>query len=119
MSTQTNVTRSAAFEFGWIVLLLISALSALWLIIMMFTFVDEALFFMGWVAFSLYTTLVVYIPFRRGEKWAWYSTWIQVILFASTIFFGPSEISMKYLVAAGVMAVCLLLTGPVFFRKEI
>jgi hypothetical protein len=119
MSNQTNVTRSAAFGIGWIVLLFISALSALWLIMLMFTFLDEASFFMGWAAFSLYTTLVLCIPFRRGEKWAWYSTWIQVIVFASAIFFGTPEITMKYLVAAGLMALGLLLTSPAFFRKEI
>jgi hypothetical protein len=119
MSTQTNVTRSAAFEIGWIVLLIISALAALWFILLMFTFVNEAPLFVGWAAFSLYTTLILYIPFRPGEKWAWYSTWIQVIVFASAIFFGTPEITMKYLVAAGLMASCLLLTGPAFFRKEI
>jgi len=118
MSTQTNATDSAAFNVGWIVLLILSALATLWLIILMFTIVDEAPLFMGWAAFTLYTTLVVYIPFRRGERWAWYSTWIQAIVFASAIFFGTPEITMKYLVAAGLMALCLLLTGPAFFRKE-
>jgi hypothetical protein len=120
MSTQTNTADSSvAFQIGWIVLLFISALSTLWLIILMLTFVDEAPLFLGWSAFSLYTTLVLCIPFRRGEKWAWYSTWIQVVLFASTLFFGTPEISTKYLVAAGLMALCLLLTSPAFFRKEI
>ena len=118
MSTQTTATHSDTFTIGWIVLLSISVLSTLWLIILMFTFVDEAPFFMGWAAFSLYTSLVLYIPFRRGEKWAWYSTWIQVILFASTFFFGTPEIATKYFVAAGLMALCLLLTGPAFFQKE-
>lgn len=118
MSTQTVATRSTTFTIGWIVLLFISALSTLWLIILMFTFVDEAPFFIGWAALSLYASLVLYIPFRRGEKWAWYSTWIQVIVFAGAIFFGAPEITMKYLVAAGLMALCLLLTGPAFFQKE-
>ena len=119
MSTQTNAIDSAAFNIGWIVLLILSALATLWLIILMFTIVEEAPLFMGWAAFSLYTSLILYIPFRRGEKWAWFSTWIQVIVFASAIFFGTPEVTMKYLVAAGLMALCLLLTGPSFFRKEI
>lgn len=118
MSTQTTATHSDTFTIGWIVLLSISVLSTLWLIILMFTFVDEAPLFMGWAAFSLYTSLVLYIPFRRGEKWAWYSTWIQVIVFGSAIFFGAPEITMKYSVIAGLMALCLLLTGPAFFQKE-
>ena len=119
MSTQTNATDSAAFNIGWIVLLILSALATLWLIILMFTILDDAPFLMSWAAFSLYATLILYIPFRRAEKWAWFSIWIQVILFGSTIFFSPPEISMKYVVAAGLMAFCLLLTGPSFFRKEI
>jgi len=119
MSTQTNTTHSDTFNFGWIVLLIISGFAALWFIILIFAIVGEAPLFLGWAAFSLYTTLVLYIPFRRGEKWAWYSTWIHVIVFASAIFFGTPEISMKYLVAAGLMALGLLLTGPAFFHKEI
>jgi len=119
MSTQTVATRSTTFTIGWIVLLIISALSVLWFILLMFTIVDEAPFFISWAAFSLYTSLILYIPFRRGEKWAWYSTWIQTIVFASAIFFDTPEITMKYLVAAGLMALCLLLTAPTFFRKEI
>jgi len=118
MSTQTVATRSTTFTIGWIVLLIISALSVIWFILLMFTIVDEAPFFIGWAAFSLYTSLVLYIPFWRGEKWAWYSTWIQVIVFASAIFFGAPEITMKYLVTAGLMALCLLVTGPAFFQKE-
>ena len=117
MSTQANTADSVAFQIGWIVLLILSATATLWLIILLFTIVDEAPFFMGWAAFSLYTTIVLYIPFRRGEKWAWYSTWIQAILFASTIFFGTPEIATKYFVAAGLMVLGLLLTGPTFFQK--
>jgi len=118
MSTQTNVTHSDTFTIGWIVLLVISAMATLWLILLMFTLVAEAPLFMGWAAFSLYTTIVLCIPFRRGEKWAWYSTWIQVIVFASTIFFGTPEIATKYVAAAGLMALCLLLTRPAFTRTE-
>ena len=117
MSTQTKVTHNDTFIIGWIALMFISVLSVLWLIILMFTFMNESPLFLGWAALSLYTTIVLCIPFRRGEKWAWYSTWIQVILFASTIFFGPPEIAMKYLLVAGLMAVCLSLTRPAFFQK--
>ncbi|HKY55902.1 MAG TPA: hypothetical protein VJM08_16415 [Anaerolineales bacterium] len=118
MSTQTNTAdSSAAFQIGWIVLLSLSAMATLWLILLMFTFVDDAPVLMTGAAVSLYTTLILSIPFRRGEKWAWYATWIQVILFASTIFFGTPEITMKYLVAAGLMALCLLFTGPAFFQR--
>ena len=118
MSTQTNTADSSvAFQIGWIVLLSLSALATLWLIILMLTIVEDAPVLMSWAALSLYATLILSIPFRRGEKWAWFSIWVQVILFGSTIFFSPPEIAMKYVVAAGLMALCLLLTAPAFFRQ--
>ena len=118
MLTQTNTTESPAFTIGWIVLLILSALTTLWLIILMFTIVDDAPLLMSWAAFSLYATIILSIPFRRGEKWAWISIWIEVILFGSTIFFSTPDIAMKYVVAAGLMALCMLLTAPAFFRKQ-
>jgi hypothetical protein len=111
------VTRSTTFKMGWIALLVISALAALWHIIAAFLIPNEATLFTGWAAFNLYSTIVLYIPFRRGEKWAWYTTWILVIGFASTIFFS-STIGVWYLTAAGVMALGLLLTRTAFFQKE-
>jgi hypothetical protein len=115
MSTQINTTKSDAFNIGWIALLTLSALATLWLILLMFTIVEDAPFLMSWAALSLYGTLILYIPFRRREKWAWFSIWIQVILFGSSIFFSSPEIAMKYVVAAGLMALGLLLTAPAFF----
>lgn len=118
MSTQTKVTQSDRFIMGWIVLIFISVMSTIWFIVLMLTIVGEATLFMSAAALSLYATIVLCIPFRRGEKWAWYATWIQVIVFASTIFFGTPEIATKYLITAVVMAFTLLLTQPAFFRKE-
>lgn len=117
MSTQTKVTHSETFTIGWIVLLFISALTTLWLIILMLTIVEDAPVLVSWAVLSLYATIILSIPFRRGEKWAWFSIWIQVILFGSTIFFSPPEIAMKYVFAAGLMALCMLLTAPAFFRQ--
>jgi len=65
-----------------------------------------------------YATVVLAIPFRRGEKWAWYSTWILVVGFAAPILINQESYAATYLIAAGLMGVCLLLTGPAFFRKE-
>jgi hypothetical protein len=49
---------------------------------------------------------------------AWYSTWILVIGFAAPILINQEGYAATYLIAAGLMGVCLLLTGPAFFRKE-
>jgi|SRR5579859_359078 len=117
MSTQTVAARSTTFKIGWITLLAISALAAINHIILTFVMKDDATLFIGWAAFNLYSSLVLYVPFRRGEKWAWYASWILVIGFAVTIFFD-TQIGLFYLGAGVVMAVGLLLTRPAFFQKE-
>jgi hypothetical protein len=66
----------------------------------------------------LYTIVVLAIPFRRGERWAWYSTWILVIGFAAPILVNQESYVVAYLITVGIMAVSLLLTRSAFFRKE-
>ena len=117
MSTQTNATDSAAFNMGWIVLVIISALTAL-NHIMLPLYGDPVALALGWTGFSLYATVVFAIPFRRGERWAWCISWILVIGFAYPILIVQASYTVAYLIAAGLMAACLLLTGPAFFRKE-
>jgi hypothetical protein len=80
MSTQTNIIHSDAFTIGWIVLLAPTALFTFLHVLLMFTMEGETTLFMGWVAFNLLTGVVLCIPFRRTEKWAWYDL-IQVIGF--------------------------------------
>jgi hypothetical protein len=119
MTTQTLATPGTTFKIGWITLLVISALATLWHIIAIAAFpADEATLFVGWAAFNLYSTIVLYVPFRRGEKWAWYTSWILVIGFASLIFFATSQVGIPYLVAAGVLALGLLLTRSAFFSEN-
>ena len=118
MSTQTETTRSKAFEIGWITLLVLSALATL-NHIMLPAYGDDVALAISWTGYSLYAIVVLAIPFRRGERWAWYSTWILVIGFAAPIFIIQESYTIAYLIAAGVMALILLLTRPAFFRKEI
>ena len=122
MSTQTTPTRgttfSTTFKIGWIALLVISALTTLGHIILIFAMTDEATLFVGWAAYTLYSTVVLYIPFRRGEQWAWYTSWTLVFGFAVPFLFTRESFAVWYLIAAGVMALGLLLTRPAFFRRE-
>ena len=117
MSTQTVATHSSTFEVGWIVLLAISVLATL-NHIMLPLYGDDTGLAIGWTGYSLYAVLVLAIPFRRGEKWAWYSTWILVIGFATPILINQESYVVAYLIAAGIMAVSLLLTRPAFFQPE-
>ena len=117
MSTQTKVTLSDTFTIGWIVLLSISVLATL-NHLMLPVYGDPVVLSIGWTGYSLYAILVLAIPFRRGERWAWYSTWILVIGFAAPILINQESYVVAYLIAAGIMAVSLLLTRPAFFQKE-
>jgi hypothetical protein len=64
-----------------------------------------------------YAIVVLAISFRRGERWVWYSTRILVIGFAAPILVNQESCAAAYLIAAGLMGVCFLLTGPAFFRN--
>jgi hypothetical protein len=117
MSTQTEATRSMTFKIGWIVLLVISVLATL-NHIMLPTYGDPGELAIGWTGYSLYAIVVLAIPFRRGERWAWYSTWILVIGFAAPILIMQESYVVAYLIAAGVMAFALLMTRPAFFQAR-
>ena len=102
MSADTNLTRNVRFKSGWIILLVSAALMALNHFSLIF-FLDEPVLFAGFAAFNLYAFLVIYIPFRRGEKWAWVATWILPIglaLPAAT----DSAIAIFYFAVAGLCA---------------
>ena len=118
MSTQTVTYRSKTFEIGWIILLMLSSLATL-NHMMLPAYGDDIGLAIGWTGYSLYATVILAIPFRRGERWVWYTSWILVIGFAAPILFIRGEgIATIYLIIAGVMALCLLLTRPAFFQKE-
>jgi len=118
MSIRIDVTHNDTFTIGWIVLLFISALATL-NHIMLPLYGDPVALGIGWTGFSLYAIVVLAIPFRRGERWAWYTTWLLAIGFASAILITREGYAVMYLIAAGIMAFALLLTRPAFFsRKE-
>ena len=110
-------TRSTTQKVGWWILFGISALAVVNHAVLIFVIPGEEVLFIGWTAFSLYSALVLYFPYRQGEKWAWFSTWILVVVFASMILFD-AEIGIYYLVAAGLMAFGQLLIRESFFPKS-
>jgi len=117
MSTQSKVTHNDTFTIGWIVLMFIAVLATL-NHIMLPAYGDDVALAIGWTGYSLYAIVVLAIPFRLGERWAWYSTWILVIGFAIPILINQEIYVVAYLIAAGLMALSLLLTRPAIFRKE-
>ena len=117
MSTNTYLTRDFRFKSGWIILLVLAALMTLGYFSMIFFSLDELVLFAGLAALSLYGFLVIYIPFRRGEKWAWYATWILpivLVLLAATV----PDFAIYYYPTAAVCVLGLLLTMRDFFLKR-
>lgn len=117
MSTLTASTRSTTFKTGWLALLVISVLATLNFIAMIFIYPDEGVLSIGWAAYTAYASVVLWVPFRRAEKWAWYTSWILVIGFALPILLTGESWAVWFLATAGVMAVSLLLTRPAFFAN--
>lgn len=119
MASPTVATRTTTFTIGWITLLLISALAALNHLLLMIASQEERTLFLGWTAFNVYSTLVLALPFRRREPWAWYTSWVLVIAFAGVMLLDPAGgVGVWYVIAAGVLAVGLLLTRAAFFLKQ-
>jgi hypothetical protein len=115
-SASVNTGQSALFRTGWIVLLLAAALMTLNHFGLMF-FLDDPILFLGWTAFNLYALLVIAIPFRRLEKWAWYATWLLPVGLAAGGFTDPA-IAVFYYAVAGACVLGLLLTMRELFAVE-
>lgn len=116
VSATVNAGQSLLFKSGWIVLLLSAALMTLNHFVLVF-FLVEPVLFVGWTAFNLYSVLIIAIPFRRLEKWAWYATWILPFGLASGGFAAPDIAAFYYAVAA-VCVLGLLLTMRELFAAD-
>jgi hypothetical protein len=118
MSASTILTQNFRFKFGWIILLIIAALMTLQHFSLIF-FLDEPTLFTGFAAFNLYAFLIIYIPFRRGEKWAWGATWILPVGLALPAFNDPGTgIAIYYFAVAAMCVFGLLLTIRDFSKSK-
>ncbi len=115
--TQAAITKSSTgSRVGWWLLMALAVLAVLNHASLIFVLPGEEVLFIGWTAFSLYAALVLYGPYRRGERWAWFSTWIMVLAFAAPILFD-ADIGLFYLGAAVLMALGQFLTRGWFFSS--
>ena len=117
MSTNVSFGQNSRFKMGWIILLVIAALMTLGHFGLIFFFMDERVLFAGLASSNLYAFLVIYLLFRRGEKWAWVVTWTLPALALLIAVTNPSLAIYYY----GVAAVCvlgLLLTMRDFFSQS-
>ena len=113
VSITASTGQSALFKVGWILLVFSAGLMTLNHLVLIF-YLDTPVLFLGWAAFNLYSLLVIGIPFRRLEKWAWYATWILPAGLAAGGFTAP-DIALFYYAVAAACVVGLLATMRGFF----
>jgi len=116
MTANDSPAQTRTFTICWWILLIITLLSALGHLGLLFTLPGEELLFLGWTVLSVYAAVIVAVPYKQGERWAWNATW----LFAATFALVPvynSELGTGYLAIGIVVALCQLLTMAAFRRR--
>ena len=66
-----------------------------------------------WVGFNVFALLLILIPFRRGERWAWFALWMLPLSWLSLFALAPDL--PLYLLLAVVTAAGLVLPLRRFF----
>jgi hypothetical protein len=117
MLTKTVSAQNTRFKTGWIMIMVIDALMAIGHFSLIFI-LDEPTLFIGFTLFNLYALLILLIPFRRGERWAWLATWLLPIGLALPAAMD-ANIALYYFATAGLCALGLLLTMPEFFSGKV
>jgi hypothetical protein len=120
MATQSAQSFDSRTRIAWIVMVVLAAGSTVNSFVRVFwESAPEPV--VGWVGFSLLATVILLIPFLRGERWAWYSTWILALGFASVavVTAGPrfGRVGIGYLGGGAIVALCLLVTRRMFFHE--
>jgi len=115
-SSSFSAGQSLLFKTGWIILLTAAFLMTLNHFVLLFI-LHNPILYMGWSAFNLYALLVIAIPFRHQERWAWYATWILPIGLAAGGATDPG-ISIYYFGVAAACVLGLLLTMREFFAVD-
>lgn len=72
--------------------------------------------FIAWATFNLLAAIILFIPYRRNERWAWVAISLTVIPFALVIFSNP-EIGPIYLAEGAIIVLGQALTYGAFFGK--
>ena len=65
-----------------------------------------------WVGFNILALVMTLIPYRRYERWAWYTLWILPLLWLSHFALSPD---LPYLIVALLTTVGLVLPYRRFF----
>lgn len=109
-TTQNQPTR-----FGWGILLFLAIGNALGHVVIYF-FAGPDPILLAWIAMNALAAAILLVPYRRGEKWAWYAIWGLVIAYGGLpIFSGVANVI--YLGETVMMSLGQLLTYSTFFPQ--
>jgi hypothetical protein len=67
-----------------------------------------------WVAFNILALVMTLVPYRRYERWAWFTLWMLPLLWVSQFVFSPD---LSYLVLAALTTIGLILPHRRFFSS--
>ena len=116
MSPHIIAGRPARFTVGWLLLLIAAALMALNHTVLIFA-LDEPILFTGYAVFNLYALVVLAIPFRRREPWAWYTTGLLPLGLSVPAAIDP-PLAPFYFSVAALCVLGMLLTIADFFPRD-
>jgi hypothetical protein len=72
--------------------------------------------FIAWATFSLYSAIILAIPYRRGERRAWYLRWALPVP-SIVLSVNNPDAAPYHLTAVGLMVIGQVLTRGAFFTK--
>lgn len=107
--------QDSQFRIAWWVLVVVSAIftinhvAGIWLFASTAT---EAQMFELFAAVQILTLIVLLIPYRKLERWAWWATWIGIAPFAFVFVFGADGIGRLYLAVSLVLTAAQLAALP-------
>ena len=70
----------------------------------------------SWVGFEVLALVLILVPFRRGERWAWWTLWVLPGLWLCLFVLSPDLVGL--LVLALISVTGLLLSRRRFFPKR-
>ena len=114
LSVKTN--ESSVSKIGWGILLFVTISNVVGHIGLLF-FDNLDTIFVAWATMNVLATMILFTPYRRGERWAWYAIWVLIIPFATIIFFN-AQIGPIYLGEAALLVVGQLLSYRAFSQAE-
>ena len=101
-------TRNPMFTVGWVILVVAAGLMTLNHLLLAVFDPAEVTLFLGWTLFCVYALVVIAIPLRRRQRWAWYATWLLPVGLVAAAISAP-DVAVFYYVVAAVSVVGLLL----------